>query len=143
MRAFPTYTGSVILVLAVGACGIKAPPIPRETVVPAPIEDIRSTVTDKGITLEWMLPGRSLDGSPLRELAGYKVIRDGPDGKKVRTEIWFPISERKKEIGEKALFSDSVPSQKGVYTFWVVPFDAYGTSAPPREGAAVNWEGAR
>jgi hypothetical protein len=141
MCSFRIYRGVVLFSVLIACCGVKSAPVPRETVVPVPVEDVELTVTSEGIKLEWTLPVRSLDGSPLKGLAGYKVVREGPDGKKIREEVWFHISERKNMVGEKVLFIDAPPKQKGIYYFWVIPFDAYGSSPRPGQGVTVNWEG--
>ena len=122
------------------ACGMKAAPVPREAVVPLPVEEVTCAATGEGITIEWTLPALSLDGSALREIAGYRVVREGPDGKAVRKEVWFPISERRNRVGEKASFVDAPPQQNGSYVYRVMPFDAYGSSPRQGKGVSVNWE---
>lgn len=138
MKFWNIYAFVAILYPALAAgCGIKAAPVPRETVVPAAVGDLRVEVVQEGIRLEWRFPGRSLDGSPLAAVAGFKVVRRGPDGERVRREEWFPISERKAKVGARMIWTDMHPPGKGVYTFWVVPFDAYGSSPPRGEGTAL------
>jgi hypothetical protein len=135
------YTGILFYTVTLAACGMKANPVPRETVVPVPVEGVELTVTSEGMKLVWPLPSRSLDGLPLRELAGYKVVREGPDGKNIRQEVWFPVSERKSRVGGKVLFIDAFPEQKGTYFYSVIPFDAYGSSPRQGERIEVTWEG--
>jgi len=141
MCAYRSYLGIILFPLLLVACGLKASPVPRETVVPVPIEDIKLTRTSEGIKIEWTLPDRALDGSPLREIAGYRVVRQGPDGLSTRKEVWLPFSERQQKTGEKVFFIDTFPEQKGIYHFWVIPFDTYGSSPDQGKGIAVRWEG--
>ncbi len=141
MRFCKGWCVLAILCLLLGlGCGIKAPPVAPETVVPAPVDDLQVTVTEGGIRLEWTLPERSLDGSDLKEVAGFKIIRSGPEGECIRREKWFPISERSRMVGKRLSWTDLAPLQQGLYTFWVVPFDTYGTRPPRGKGKQLIWD---
>lgn len=142
MKFWNIYAFVAILYPALAAgCGIKAAPVPRETVVPAAVDDLKVEVVQEGIRLEWTFPARSLDGSPLAAVGGFKVVRKGPDGERVRREEWFPVSERKAKVGARMIWTDMHPSGEGIYTFWILPFDAYGSSAPQGKGAELLWGG--
>lgn len=133
--------GTCLLVLWVGACGLKAPPQPRERVVPAPIQDVAVRVDPEGLVLAFTLPDRSLDGSPLREVGGYRVVREGPGRAVERDEVRFSVTEQKRQVGQAVVVPVEPPVVAGVYRYRVVPVDAYGSR--PRGGASVEfcWTG--
>ena len=63
-----------LLVIALLGCGKEGPPIVPSRPGPVPIHDLAATCTDSGVALQWTLPSARLDGSRLRELAGYRVL---------------------------------------------------------------------
>jgi len=116
------------LLLSGPACGIKAPPVPRETVVPSPVLDL-SVQADVGggVVLEFTLPATRLDGGPLGKIAGYRVVRRGPDGALTEHEVRFGFSQRSAMVGKRVSLPDGLPPGPGVYRYTVVPLDAYGS----------------
>lgn len=58
-----------------GGCGFKNKPVPPASVVPAPIEDLRHTVTDKGVQLTWSYPVKTIRGSVLEEVSDFELFR--------------------------------------------------------------------
>ncbi len=128
----------------VGGCGLKAAPQPREAVVPAAIGDLSVSVASGGISLAFTLPSDSLDGSRLRGIGGYRVIRQGPGekGDKVlREEVRLSVSEQKQQVGKPVLFLDAPPERPGTYSYNVLPLDIYGSHPNPGPPARVNWLG--
>jgi hypothetical protein len=122
-------------------CGLKASPQPREVVVPAPAEAVAVLVVPEGLQIRFTLPSRSLDGSPLGEIGGYRILREGPGGKDVREEVRFSVSEMRQMLGRSVAFLDVPPGQAGRYRYCVIPFDAYGSHPSRRQVAGSCWEG--
>jgi len=125
----------------VPSCGVKAPPQPRELVVPAPVRDLGVTAVPQGVRITFTLPAESLDGSPLEGIGGYRILREGPAGKDLLEEIRFSVSERRQRPGKSVVYLDAPPEQAGVYRYCVVPFDAYGSRPSGRRIEASCWEG--
>jgi len=123
------------------SCGIKAPPQPRELVVPAPIEDVAVRVVPEGLRITFTLPSKSLDGSPLETIGGYRILREGPDGKEVREETRFSVSEMRQRRGKSMAFLDEIPEQAGVYRYCVIPLDVYGSHPSRSQMRPFCWEG--
>ena len=123
------------------SCGVKAPPQPRGLVVPAPIVDVAVTPVPEGLRITFTLPSESLDGSPLEEIGGYRILREGPEGKDVRQEIRFSVSEMRQRVGRSMSFLDVPPEQAGIYRYCVVPFDIYGSHPTKRHAVEFCWEG--
>ncbi len=131
----------VAVLLFATSCGVKAPPQPRELVVPAPIEDIVVTVVPKGLKVTFTLPSKSLGGSPLKTIGGYRLVREGPDGKQVREAVRFSVSDMRRKVGKGVTFLDDPPASAGTYRYCVIPVDAYGSHGSKSRIEEYCWEG--
>jgi hypothetical protein len=132
---------AAVIFLLFASCGVKAPPQPRELVVPAPVEDVAVAVLSEGPEITFTLPSKSLDGSPLEAIGGYRIVREGPAGKDVRADVRFSVSEMRQRIGKRVAFLDELPDQAGTYRYCVIPVDVYGSHPSRRETGAFCWEG--
>lgn len=66
----------VILAGLIGGCGKKTRPLPPDTVLPAPISDLTYRLDEKGVTLSWSLPTRTVKDSSLPyRVEGYELLR--------------------------------------------------------------------
>ncbi len=132
----------ILLALAVTGCGLKAPPVPREVVVPAPVQDLEVRPSPGGTRIRFTLPSKSLDGSSLDEIGGYRILRKGPRGKEaVRSEVRFSVTARRRKVGKRVEFLDAPPPEGGRYRYCVVPLDAYGSHASRRRIDRSCWVG--
>ncbi len=71
-RAVPWIVIAALLPLA---CGRRGPPIPPRPVAPAAVESFRAGPRDTDILLSWVRPVRNEDGSPLTDLAEFRLYR--------------------------------------------------------------------
>jgi hypothetical protein len=126
---------------SLASCGVKAPPRPRELVVPAPVKDVAVAIVPDGLEITFTLPSKSLDGSPLEVIGGYRILREGSEGKDVREDVRFSVSEMRQMAGERVAFLDDPPEQAGTYRYCVIPVDVYGSHPSRRQTAALCWEG--
>jgi len=129
------------LLCAQFSCGVKAPPQPRDTVVPGPVLDLSVQFQKDGVHLTFTLPAKSLDGSRLERIGGYRILRQGPDGKKVRTEILFSTTQQVEMRGEGVSYVDQLPDQAGDFRFCVVPLDPYGSHPRNFIWVGAYWPG--
>ncbi len=58
-----------------GGCGYKKPPVPPESVVPEPINDLRYTVDSKGVELSWTFPHETIKGTNINDIDSFEVFR--------------------------------------------------------------------
>lgn len=66
----------VLLSVLAGGCGKKTKPLPPDTTLPLPISDLTYRLDDKGVTLSWSLPTRSVkDASLPYRIEGYELFR--------------------------------------------------------------------
>lgn len=70
--------GSLLLVgalLFAGGCGFKNYPVPPESVVPKPIEDLRYIVDEKGVNLTWSYPIQTVKGTDVLDISSFELFR--------------------------------------------------------------------
>lgn len=70
--------GSFLLLgtlLATGGCGYKNQPVPPESIVPKPVEDLRYTVDEKGVTLTWSYPVETIRGTDVVDVSSFELYR--------------------------------------------------------------------
>jgi hypothetical protein len=65
-------TGTLFLV---GGCGYKTEPVPPDSIVPKAIEDLRYSVSEKGVSLTWTFPKETIRGTDLTDIATFDVYR--------------------------------------------------------------------
>ncbi len=65
-------TGTLFLA---GACGYKTDPVPPDSIVPQAIEDLRYSVSEKGVTLTWTFPRETIKGTDLTDIATFDLYR--------------------------------------------------------------------
>ena len=65
----------VTILLTVGGCGYKTEPVPPESVVPRPIDDLRYTIDESGVQLTWSYPVKTIKGSEIVDLSSFDIYR--------------------------------------------------------------------
>lgn len=61
--------------LTLGGCGYKNPPVPPDTVVPVAVNDLRYSVDESGLTLNWSYPVKNVSGDDLTEIGSFELFR--------------------------------------------------------------------
>lgn len=76
-KSFVFFVGAFLAgILLVGGCGKKTKPLPPDTVLPAPISDLAYRLDEKGVTVSWTQPTRTVDDKSLPyRLEGYELFR--------------------------------------------------------------------
>ncbi len=64
-----------VSLLFFGGCGYKNPPVPPESVVPKPINDLRYTLDSKGVELSWTYPVETIKGTDIKQIDSFEVYR--------------------------------------------------------------------
>lgn len=68
--------GLVVLAVCLVSCGKKTRPVPPDTVLPAPIRDLRYQLDEKGVVLSWSYPQRTVQGARLPyAIKGFELLR--------------------------------------------------------------------
>ena len=58
-----------------GGCGYKTEPVPPDSIVPKAIEDLRYSVSEKGVILTWTFPKETIKGTDLADISTFDVYR--------------------------------------------------------------------
>lgn len=71
------FAGAVLVAgtLLLGGCGYKTKPVPPDTIVPRAVEDLRYTFNEKGVTLTWTYPSKTVKGTDLTDISSFEVYR--------------------------------------------------------------------
>ncbi len=152
-----------VSLLLFGGCGYKKPPVPPESVVPEPINDLRYTLDSKGVELNWTYPIETIKGTDIKLIDSFEVYRavipledfcgDCPIPFAEPMEI--PGGEPSIEIRRKAVHQESLlrPGHKYFYkvrsrtSWWAASEDSniisfiYHTPAKAPEGVTIENEG--
>lgn len=78
MRVKTHFAGAILLTGALflaGGCGYKTKPVPPDSIVPRAIEDLRYSVSEKGVTLTWTYPVETIRGSDLTDILSFDMYR--------------------------------------------------------------------
>jgi predicted small lipoprotein YifL len=67
------FFGLVMVLLA--GCGRKGPLVAPDASIPAPVDSLRVTQKENRFFLSWAPPALDIAGKPLRDLAGFRLLR--------------------------------------------------------------------
>jgi hypothetical protein len=140
-----------LLSLFFGGCGIKAAPVAPDSMIPAPVSDLRAWVRNGKILLQWKVPDRNIDGSRLTDLLGFRVFRQarplaGPPCEScphafalvAEIDMDFPKAAR---IERGVVFwqeTDARPQNE--YIYFVQVYNRYRSASPESNRVKIFWE---
>ena len=140
---------AVLVLIALGACGRKGPPVAPERRVPQAVNDLRGVVRDGGVELAWTAPRRRVDNTRLIDPALARVFRTDDAGQgdpkpallshdriagytEVGTVTLGEPSPSARAQDGRVVFADHRDLTIGRrYTYVVVTTDAQGRTSPP------------
>jgi predicted small lipoprotein YifL len=154
----PVYSGkriilSILLLLFClsSSCGKKGPPVAPESLVPAPVSDLRAWVRERTVTLQWTLPKKTVEGLRLEDLAGFRVFRRALpiasrncptcplDFKAVAViELNYPKEGRIE--GDRVLWEDFSLQAATEYSYFVVGYNADRAPGPESNRITLFWD---
>lgn len=129
----------LLALLLLCSCGVKAPPIPRDMLVPDAPKGTTLKVREGKLYLEWRPPEENVDGSRPVELIGFQVLRRRgcptcPGEFEVVGEV--PFSPQRGQY----LWLEENPLQDGeTYIYRVRGLNKWGFAGPPSEDLAILW----
>jgi predicted small lipoprotein YifL len=64
-----------VLLFAVTGCGRKTMVVPPQSVVPASVDDLKFSLTEKGVMLNWSFPQQTVQGETLSRINSFELLR--------------------------------------------------------------------
>jgi hypothetical protein len=132
---------SMFLLLAGSACGKKSDPRAPELATPEPIKNLSVRADRTGIALTWSRPTQYIDGSEIKDLAGFVIFRkelspsclDCPVPYRPVTTVM--VEDREKFVKQKQYrFIDEQVQANAVYRYRIASQLTDGSlSAPSNE----------
>jgi hypothetical protein len=135
------------------ACGRRGPPVPPRTATPAAVTTIRAEPRDSAIIVTWVRPTRTEAGSPLTDLAEFRLFRamgsPAPVGAQERAAFSLLATIRAEQPdnatvqGDQYAFRDDgggpgfTPGVR--YTYRVQAVNRRGQAGPPSVEAFVDY----
>ena len=135
---FPCCRTAVVLIIIMllGACGKKAPPVPPRAAPLPVVSDLKIAIEDKSVVLRWRTD-KTADG-----VEGYTVYRATTDlsaGECPGCPVIFQKIDRVMDKGADAALMFSEPVPPGFrYTYKVRPFYSSGGEGPDSNMAVVE-----
>ncbi len=149
-RFFPPLILLFLLSAFLGSCGKKGNPVAPGSTAPAAVADLRAWPREGTILLGWTLPTKNINGSPLKDLLGFRVFRqsraltDQPcpdcplDFKPVaEIDVEFPRAARVE--GGRVLWQDPSVQPQHEYSYFVIGYNFHRTPSPESNRVRVFW----
>lgn len=64
-----------LVIAGLSGCGYKTMPVPPEEIVPQPVTDLRYELNEKGVTLYWTFPAKTVLGETLSDISSFDLYR--------------------------------------------------------------------
>lgn len=125
------------------ACGKKASPVPKGRPFPAPIADLSGAVKDSVLFLSFSIPSRNQDGSPLTNLAGFKIQKvcgTCVGGFEPFKDIRLTDTHGYTIGGGKLWVYDNDLQPGFEYVYRVIPYLKTGVYGDPSNLSAMKWQ---
>jgi hypothetical protein len=149
MMKHKTFPMVMFLVILAWGCGVKAPPIPPDVLVPKAIKDLRGTVKEGAFYLTWSLPKENMDGSKPVDLARFRVLRrdetrgcpECPGEFMVKAEIDLSTPTPKGYLleGNTVTWKDSGLTEGVIYMYKIIGVNHWGYQGPPSNEVMITW----
>jgi fibronectin type 3 domain-containing protein len=132
-----------------GGCGIKAPPVPRDTIVPKRIVDLEAIPREGRLLLMWTVPKENTDKTVLTDLEKFEILRsEGAlvadecrgcgEGSKVVHEMKVDSVEEMRGKKISVFIEDQEPRK--VYEYQVVSINRRGYPSARSNPVTVYWD---
>jgi len=136
-----------ILFALVEGCGVKAPPIPPDVVVPEPISDLQGRVREGDLYLRWSVPRENMDGSKPVDLVSFRILRrdekggciDCPGEFKVRADLDLRRKDEYRQEQDIMSWKDKDLEQGILYIYKVRSINHWGYASPASNEVVIQW----
>ena len=137
----------IVLVILAWGCGVKAPPIPPDVLVPEAISDLKGTVKEGAFYLTWSLPEENIDGSTPVDLRGFLVLRrdetggcpECPGEFAVKAELDLREPQDYLLDDDTVTWKDSGLTEGVIYMYKIIGVNHWGYQGPPSNQVMITW----
>jgi hypothetical protein len=149
---------AVLILVGLGACGRKGPPVAPERRLPQPVADLRGLVREGAVELTWTAPRRRVDNTRLIDLGRARVFRaeDAGQGEPKPALLSHDRIAGYSEVGSVDLSDEATARGSGRvafsdrrnltlgrrYTYVVITTDAAGRTSPPSSRLSLTFAAA-
>jgi len=130
----PFALSIIYLLLISPSCGIKGPPRPPTLVTPAAVADLSGISRENNVTLTWTKPPKNTDGSPLKDLASFKLYRNSILIATINAER----PENALVEGNRYVFQDQALKYEHRYFYQLISLNKRGLESPPSNKAIIE-----
>jgi hypothetical protein len=134
---------SMVLALLLNCCGKKGPPMPKMLALPGAINDLSGEVKDGVLFLSFTLPQKNRDGTEMKDLAGFKVLkRCGTCMGEFQPFTDVRLDENKGYIvhnGKLYIYDDEL-TEGFQYSYKVYSYTQKGSRGEPSNMFTAKWE---
>lgn len=133
---------SIIVLLFSGACGKKGDPLPKGLPVPAAINDLKGQVRDGVLFLSLTVPRKNMDGSELKDLAGFKFFKSCGSclgAFEPFREVRFDEGKGYTISEDRLYIYDDDLTEGFEYTYKVFPFNTRGVLGNSSNVFSIKW----
>jgi uncharacterized protein len=132
-----------LLLFFVAACGKKAAPVPKGQPFPAPVADLSGVVKDGVLFLSFSIPSRNQDGTPLTNLAGFKIQKvcgTCIGGFEPFKDVRLADTHGYTTVGGRLWVYDHELRPGFEYVYRVIPYLENGVYSDPSNLYAIKWQ---
>jgi hypothetical protein len=142
-----TFLTVMFLVILAWGCGVKAPPIPPDVLVPKAIKDLRGTVKEEAFYLTWTLPKENMDDSRPVDLVGFLVLRrdetrgcpECPGEFTVKAELDLRSPKGYLLEDDTVTWQDTGFTEGVIYMYKIIGVNHWGYQGPPSNEVMITW----
>jgi hypothetical protein len=137
----------LFLVILAWGCGVKAPPVPPDVLVPEAVSDLKVTVKEGALYLTWSLPEENIDGSTPVDLRGFLVTRrdetggcpECPGDFVVKAELDLRDPHGYLLEDDTVTWKDSGLTKDVIYMYKIIGVNHWGYQGPPSNQVMITW----
>lgn len=138
---------AIAFVIIAAGCGVKAPPIPPDVLVPKGATDLRGTVMEETFELTWTMPKANQDGSKPVDLVRFLVLRrdetrgcpECPGEFKVKADLDLRSQKGYRLEKNTVTWVDRDLTEGVIYMYKVVGVNHWGYQGPPSNEVMIKW----
>jgi hypothetical protein len=142
-----TFLTVIFFIILAWGCGVKAPPIPPDVLVPEAVSDLRGTVKEEGFILTWSLPKKNMDGSTPVDLERFLVLRrdetggcpECPGEFMIKAELDLRDPQGYVLEDDTVTWTDSGLTEGVIYMYKIIGVNHWGYRGPPSNEVMITW----